>query len=263
MKTIEIKIPENTQFEKAEVIGGMLVTSFKEVAEFIPNIGDIIHCEYNDEEKTVSWITLVKKVLNFENKDTRIDAHALYMISTNTRKSTPYLEINTSQSADCCVRLATDSEKQLLFSALAKQGKYWDAEALEVKDFLKVPESVGIYKVNVPNREVLDGDGLYISFGTNQLLGFESDSYSVQKKKRYHNKVNCYLQPITYEDIRMGDTILFSYSENSKCELHQYAKVLYPNNGVGVASIANEMCISTNHIKKDSQCTYYKLIPIQ
>ena len=31
-------------------------------------------------------------------------------------------------------RLATPSEQQLLFDALAKEGRYWDAEALEVKD---------------------------------------------------------------------------------------------------------------------------------
>lgn len=33
-----------------------------------------------------------------------------------------------------CQRLATDSEKQLLFDALEKDGKYWDSESLEVKE---------------------------------------------------------------------------------------------------------------------------------
>lgn len=255
MKTIQIKIPENTQFEKAEVIGGMLVTSFKEKERF--KRGDILRCGY-DRHKKCHWVCIANSI----NSIGIGSYFTILFIEDNHGNS--YVRYNSNQSVDLdTLRLATDSEKKLLFSALAKEGKYWDADALEVKEYLKVPENIGIYKVNVPNREVLDGDGLYISFGTNQLLGFESDSYSVQKKKRYHNKVNCYLQPITYEDIRMGDTILFSYSENSKCELHQYAKVLYPNNGVGVASIANEMCISTNHIKKDSQCTYYKLIPIQ
>lgn len=33
--------------------------------------------------------------------------------------------------------LATNSQKQILFDALAKEGKYWDAEAKEVKDIPK------------------------------------------------------------------------------------------------------------------------------
>ena len=136
MKKIEVKFPE---IDGMRVSGATLdFENGCSVVEYVDDVcekGDIVYCEYNDEDKLVSWITLVKKVLSLEPKDTKINCHALYMISTNTRRVTPYLELDTDQSADCSVRLATPSEKQLLFDALEKEGKYWDAEALEVKYF--------------------------------------------------------------------------------------------------------------------------------
>ena len=45
-------------------------------------------------------------------------------------------------------RLATDSEKQLLLDKLHEQGKYWDAEKMEIVDYIeKIEEGDIIYEV--------------------------------------------------------------------------------------------------------------------
>ena len=156
------------------------------------------------------------------------------------------------------LRLATPEEQQILFDALAKEGKYWDAEALEVKDFIKVPESIGIYKDELQ----LDafGDGLFIGFNENkQVLGSYDGLYTVDIIDDYFNKVQCYLQPCKMEDLKAGDTAFFSPTfrpaEDITSDLGRYVKVIgkynYKTNKSG------EIVQERNHTE-----WWYKLIPI-
>ena len=58
----------------------------------------------------------------------------------------------------CKLRLATDSEKQQLFDALAKEGKAWDAEKKQVVDLKPVKLTFEIGKLYVFNEDDEDGE---------------------------------------------------------------------------------------------------------
>lgn len=203
----EIKIPEGCKasidFEKRVVV----IES-----EFTPKEGDIIYCNYPDGDINVQWVTLVKKVRYFEKNNTDIDTYALYMICTNeSRRDAPYLEIDSRQSTDCSVRLATPPEAQLLFDALAKEGKKWNAETMQIEDIEKdilVPESIWIYRYNGYSQDD-DGDGLLIGFNdNNQLLAFCNRYYSVVPySENNYDKIQCKLIPCNREDLKAGDTV--------------------------------------------------------
>ena len=60
-------------------------------------------------------------------------AYAIFSISTNSINS-PRINIVCSIADIREIRPATDSEKQLLFDALAKKGKMWDAQKKAVVD---------------------------------------------------------------------------------------------------------------------------------
>ena len=206
----EIKIPEGCKasidFEKRVVVIEK---------EFTPKEGDIIYCNYPDGDINVSWITLVKKVKSFEKNNVYIDTYALYMICTNdSRENAPYLEIDSTQSADCSVRLATPSEQQLLFNALAKDGKKWNAETMQIEDIEKdilVPENIGIYRCKEDFG--VDGDGLYISFNDNPQLLYYNSKYKVWGGCPLHSgykKVQCKLTQCKREDLKAGDTAFIS-----------------------------------------------------
>ena len=156
------------------------------------------------------------------------------------------------------LRLATPEEQQILFDALAKEGKYWDAEALEVKDFIKVPESIGIYKDELQ----LDafGDGLFIGFNENkQVLGSYDGLYTVDIIDDYFNKVQCYLQPCKREDLKAGDTAFISKSDYFD-NLDMYYKIIDISEYGFARAFGND--IKMVDIKTDLDIRYYKLIPI-
>lgn len=223
----EIKIPDGCKasidFEKRVVVIEK---------EFIPNDGDIIYCEYLDGDINVSWVALVKKVRHFEEKKIYIDNHALYMICTNDKsKDAPYLEIGSNQSADCDVRLATPSEQQLLFDALAKEGKKWNDTTIQIEDVQKdilVPESIGIYK----HKHRLDL-GLLIGFNyDSQFLGYHpfNKQWFVASEQNKYEKVQCKLIPCKREDLKKGETAFHSYScTPSFSNIHQYSKIIDNN----------------------------------
>lgn len=58
----------------------------------------------------------------------------------------------------CKLRIATDSEKQQLFDALAKEGKAWDAEKKQVVDLKPVKLTFEIGKLYVFNEDDEDGE---------------------------------------------------------------------------------------------------------
>lgn len=163
------------------------------------------------------------------------------------------------------IRIATPAEQQLLFSALAKEGKYWDAEALLVKDFERVPENVGIYECigNLRSKSVYDkGDGLYIAFNDGkQLLSTSDATYHIQPyNDNWFEKVQCYLQPIQRQDIKIGDTIFASTHDDFTRADHYYKKV--DGSEYGFARVSNED-IRKVGFQEDIDIKFYKLIPIQ
>ncbi|MBK5723033.1 hypothetical protein JGH11_19370 [Dysgonomonas sp. Marseille-P4677] len=167
-------------------------------------------------------------------------------------------------------RLATPSEQQILFDALAKEGKYWDAEALEVKDFIKVPESVGIYKTVSDVQQNKYGDNLCIAFNNDrQFLGYDSEEgvYIVSHKRNCLEKVQCYLQPCKREDLKAGDTVGIignNHSLNSMIDnIAFYNKVLSDSSFVSIVSKTDiEVYDETIHPNLDEH-NFYKLIPIK
>lgn len=157
-------------------------------------------------------------------------------------------------------RIATPEEQQILFTALAKEGKYWDADAKEVKDFILMPESIGIYRCREDFG--IDSDGLYIAFNNNtQLLYYNSieKCWCVCSLYDCYDKVRCYLQPCKREDLKEGDTSFFSntfrLAEDINSDLGRYVKVV--GNAVYKASKNGDIIQERNH-----EHWWYKLTPI-
>lgn len=109
------------------------------------------------------------------------------------------------------IRLATKSEQQILFDALAKEGKKWNATTLQIDDVEKdilVPESIWLYKQNADNG----GDGILIGFNDDkQLLAFNTETEQwIVKSNKYSTRVQCKLTPCKREDLKAGDTAFIS-----------------------------------------------------
>ncbi len=107
-------------------------------------------------------------------------------------------------------RLATPSEQQLLFDALAKEGKKWNSETLEIEDIEKdilVPESIGIYRYKYNDYF---GDKLFIGFNDeSQFLGVRSDlnRWITYAYKESLERIPCKLIPCKREDLKAGETV--------------------------------------------------------
>ncbi|WP_101690701.1 hypothetical protein [Dysgonomonas massiliensis] len=268
MQKIEIKLP---QIEGAElknvttnIENGYVVAEYGEkVQEPKFKKGDIVYCEYYRCGGS-SWVAILNE---WDSSYMGINIVDI-MIKSNAGSSIDKLRFDDHQNVklDIC-RLATSDEQQILFDALAKEGKYWDAEALEVKDFIKVPESIGIYKdYTIFNKR--HGDGLFIGFNEDkQALGVDvvNGVYVVKSVGRLEqtDKVQCYLQPCKRDDLKSGDTAyFFEKGDDSKfmlaiCLIVGYCKILDYQTYV---YILNGIDIETN-VDNDSY-NWYKLIPI-
>lgn len=242
MKTIEVKFPtiEGMKVENASVDlkKGASVVEYVEEVKF--KKGDIV---FHD---TVDYVW----VFIYSNRDG--DAYCGYnCVEVNDGDHyTSYRNNKTN-----LIRLATDSEKQLLFDALEKEGKYWDVEALEVKEFERVPDDIGIYKCNKLTK-YNKGDGLYIGFNDNkQNLSISNGIYTVTlNNDSVCSRIDCYLKPINHEDVKVGDTILCGDKEY----LSNYYKII--ENGCAYTSDENDVFVLNAF---GSQEKLFKLIPIK
>ena len=241
MKTIEVKFPEieGMRVENASVDlkNGLSVVEYVEDAKF--KKGDIVY--YSDSHGT--WIC----VFDYETMSSRTQYIAM-LYSFNKLHFNDYMDV-------ICQRLATNSEKQLLFDALKKEGKYWDAEAMEVKECERVPENIGIYCCDRPT--LYDkGDGLYIGFNDNkQNLSTSNGIYTVNlNDANIYSRTRCYLKPISHEDVKVGDTILCGDKE---C-LTNYYKII--ESGVVYVSDENDVFVFGDFLGGDK---LFKLIPIR
>ena len=132
-KTIEVKFPtiEGMKVENASVDlkNGVSVVEYVEEVKF--KKGDLLYCEYFSHG-SCSWVCINDNI----NDKGYGKYFACLLIKGNRDKINVFkLKKASYQNVDLdIIRLATDSEKQLLFDALEKEGKYWDSESLEVKE---------------------------------------------------------------------------------------------------------------------------------
>lgn len=223
----EIKIPEGCKasidFEKRVVV--------IESEKVVPNRGDIVYCEYYDFGGS-SWVAIADTYSSSCNGLNIAD-----LIIKSNSGNWLKLRYGDKQTArlDIC-RLATPSEAQLLFDALAKEGKRWNATTLQIEDIEKdilVPESIGIYRCREDFGD--DGDGLYIAFNNNIQLLYYNSKYKVWYTIPLHSwyeRVQCKLTPCKREDLKIGDTAVIYQSCITKPNLdvvNRYYKVLPDN----------------------------------
>lgn len=154
-------------------------------------------------------------------------------------------------------RLATPSEAQLLFDALAKEGKKWNAKTLQIEDIEKdilVPESVGIYKQESWNG----GDDLLISFnGGKQILGYNTDTGQWFVKSYFSGAkpIQCKLTPCKREYLKVGDTVYIGADKNAIDNYYKFLGDLHlvrptHSHGIWIESITPDVS------------TIYKVEPI-
>lgn len=159
------------------------------------------------------------------------------------------------------LRFATESEQQILFDALAKEGKKWNAEKLCIEDIEKdilVPESIGIYK----HKHRLDL-GLFIGFNNDsQYLGYHhfNKQWIVTSETHKYEKVQCKLTPCKREELKEGDTVVMYSScivEPNLDLISRYYKVL-PDNKYAKANAE-----SVSVVTIEGKYLFYKVEPIR
>lgn len=221
MKQISIKVdvPDGFVLDKIETEGNNIVAFVKEKEEF--KRGDVIALIDNNlykdsivilDEVAATGYWPINTIGGFTIKSSKININAAY---------NKYFLANS--------RLATPSEAQLLFDALAKEGKKWNAETIQIEDIEKdilVPESIGIYR----QEQLFDADydALRIAFNNDtQLLyyNYMNEIWAVSPLRSCYEKVQCKLTPCKRGDLRAGDTA-FASIRNDYANLHNYCKII-------------------------------------
>ena len=167
-------------------------------------------------------------------------------------------------------RDASPSEHQLLFDALAKEGKRWNSTTLQIEDIEKdilVPESIGIYRC----KEYFgtDGDGLYVGFNDRtQILYYNSkyNAWGVSPLHSGYERVQCKLTPCKREDLRLGDTVAI-VNEHLKIEevlsdIDLYNKAVGDREYASVEYGRNIQVYDEKISPKLSEHLFYKVEPI-
>ena len=126
MKPTRFKIPKGCESITFEQIGNTLVTTFDVESEF--KIGDV--CVDENGKSTIIFI-FGGYVGKYPKRyaDVWGDGSGCFI--------SPIVE---SYCEEMDFRHATESEKQVIFDALAKIGKMWDAEKLEITNLKYVPK---------------------------------------------------------------------------------------------------------------------------
>lgn len=126
MKPTRIKIPKGCEYITFEQIGDTIVTSFNEDKEF--RIGDV--CV---DKKCGS--TIIFLFGGYDGKSTK-----RYADVWGDGSGCVVFPIAKSYVEEMDFRHATESEKQVMFDSLAKIGKMWNAEKLEITNIKYVPK---------------------------------------------------------------------------------------------------------------------------
>lgn len=207
----EIKIPEGCKasidFEKRVVVIESEKPKFKR--------GDVIISE---------WAIVIFKSVGVFNE-------VLDFVCYDTQCNDMYIGRGGHCGYVETYSLATPAEQQLLFDALAKEGKKWNADTLQVEDIEKdipVPESIGIYK----HKHRLDL-GLLIGFNyDSQFLGYHpfNKQWLVASEQNKYEKVQCKLTPCKRENLKAGDTAFvsetFRLDDSMLSDRGRYVKII-------------------------------------
>ena len=126
MKPARFKIPKGCESITFEQIGNTLVTTFDVESEF--KIGDV--CVDEDDKSTIIFI-----FGGYDGKYTK-----RYADVWGDGSGCFISPIAESYGEEMDFRHATESEKQVIFDALAKIGKMLDAEKLEITNLKYVPK---------------------------------------------------------------------------------------------------------------------------
>ena len=109
-----------------KILGGNLNRETLEIEKAQPEFKDGDILSYPEDEMSFAVVLIFKEI-----KD-RIMAYASVVISKYPSVETKNKSFNKNKLS--ALRLATDEEKKLLFDALAKEGKAWDAEHKMIVD---------------------------------------------------------------------------------------------------------------------------------
>lgn len=154
-KTYKIKLPRNKEAQniRPNIKDGTIEVEV-ELKEWKPRDGDICFVESVDGYKS----TFIFKSGAYRTS---------YYVSEDCISPDEIGNVVVSDYGIKVLRPATDSEKQLLFDALANEGKMWDAERKQVVDLPK-------QAVEPPRRgwEPRDGDVCFLSAKHNHLIIF-------------------------------------------------------------------------------------------
>lgn len=124
-KTYKIQLPRNKEAQniRTNIKNGIIEVEVELNEKWEPRDGDICYIK-----ACSSFIAAIQG-----KEHDNLCAYAIFSISTNSINS-PRINIVCSIADIREIRPATDSEKQLLFDALAKEGKMWDAQKKAVVD---------------------------------------------------------------------------------------------------------------------------------
>ena len=164
------KIPEGCTSISIEQIGNKIVTEFE--TEF--KKGDIILKKYIG---SFNYIL----ILDYIDKNGRIYYLAYIRQGDIRAKIKSDFGLGCEGDANTSLCLATQSEKQLLFDALSKVSKKWNAETLQIED-LKVDPKVGDC-VKIGSAYCIVGQVCGDAFSEkNEWIRFEWDGYKIKQK---------------------------------------------------------------------------------
>lgn len=119
--------------------------------------GDILHCDETDYS--------VENIFNAKMHGEAIGSYAFLCLHNNKLH---IADCDCDESELPAIRLATDSEKQQLFSALAKEGKRWNQDTKKIEDLPKKYELKPFDKVLV--RDFDDREWKADFFSHNRLV---------------------------------------------------------------------------------------------
>ena len=124
-KTYKIQLPKNKEAQniKTSIKDGTIEVEVELKEKWEPRDGEICYVK-----ACSSFIAAIQG-----KEHDNLYAYAIFSISTNSINS-PRINIVCSIADIREIRPSTDSEKQLLFDALAKKGKMWDAQKKAVVD---------------------------------------------------------------------------------------------------------------------------------
>ena len=123
-KTYKIQLPRNKEAQniRTNIKDGTIEVSVELNEKWEPRDGEIYYTNTDYAE----YIFIAKKILS--------DHIATDIILRDKEYLSVGFDFDVFKEKTNLFRPATDSEKQLLFDALAKQGKMWDAQKKEVVD---------------------------------------------------------------------------------------------------------------------------------